>query len=142
MRTWANGVEATMNLNDMSLGDFVQQVLVQLRDAKMHFRDERPWHEFLYRLKKDQMGAGKPPFLDRLFFEWNGPYPRSPELSEFLHGLHWTGCLSAPNPSYDTFTTKPEVRAIWEEVPVDPEARTFLNAAGIEARRRLVVNGR
>jgi len=131
-----------VNLEDMSLGDFVEQILVTLGEEGMHFKDERPWHEFLYRLKKNPTLAEKPSFLGNLFFEWNGPYPRSQELSEFLHGLHWTGCLSAPNASYDTFTTKPEVRAIWQGVPMEPRARAFLDAVSEEARRELVINAR
>jgi len=142
MRTWDSQVEAEMSTEDMSLGDFVQQILVQLSDREVHFRDERPWHEFFYRFKTGPDQKGKPLFLKGLFFDWNGPYPRSQELSEYLHGLHWTGCLCAPNPTYDSFTLKPEVRKIWEQVEVDPALREFLNVAGDAARRELVAHAR
>ena len=126
----------------MSLGDFVQQILVRLNDEKVHFRDERPWHEFFYHFKTGPDQEGKPLFLQGLFFDWNGPYPRSQELSDYLHGLHWTGCLSAPNPGYDTFTLKPEVREIWQQANVEPTLREFLDTAGDAAKRELVVNAR
>jgi len=142
MWTWASDVEDAMSAEDMSLGDFVQQILVLLNDEKLHFRQERPWHELLYRLKTDPDQQGKPQFLRELFFDWNGPYPRSRELSEYLHGLHWTGCLSAPNPTYDSFTLKPEVRQIWEQVEIEPMLRRFLDTVGEAARAELVVHGR
>ena len=142
MWTWVCMAEGAMSAEDMSLGDFVQQILILLDGAKLHFRHERPWHELLYRLKRDPNQQGKPRFLRDLFFDWNGPYPRSRELSEYLHGLHWTGCLSAPNPTYDSFTLKPEVRQIWEQVEIEPELREYLTAAGEAARAELVVNGR
>lgn len=142
MRTWELRTEVAMNTEDMSLGDFVQQILVQLKDERLHFRDERPWHEFLYRLKTESHQEGKPVFLKDLFFEWNGPYPRSQDLSEFLHGLHWTGCLSAPNPSYDSFVLRPEVQEIWQKDEVEPQLRQFLNSVAGAARRELVVHER
>ena len=142
MQTWQLRAEGTMNTEDMSLGDFVQQILIQLDANQVHFRDERPWHEFFYRFKSGPEQTGMPLFLKKLFFDWNGPYPRSQELSEYLHGLHWTGCLSAPNSAYDSFTLKSDVREIWQNTEIEPELREFLNVAGDAARRELVVNAR
>jgi hypothetical protein len=142
MQTWGLQTEEAMRAEDMSLGDFVQQILVQLNDNKLYFKDERPWHEFFYRFKTAPDQKGKPRFLKALFFDWNGPYPRSQELSEYLHGLHWTGCLSAPNSAYDSFTLKSDVREIWQNTEIEPELREFLNVAGDAARRELVVNAR
>lgn len=128
-----------MTADDMTLGDFVQQLLLRLSDAELHLRNERPWHELFYRLKAGPETEGKPAFLKRLFFDWNGPYPRSRELSEYLHGLHWTGCLKAPNPTYDSFRLKQEVGDIWREVNVDAKLEEFMAAAGQEARSELAV---
>ena len=103
----------------MSLGDFVQQILARVGSEELSFQNERPWHELFYTLKKRQPSPDRPAFLDSLFFEWNGPYPHSEELSQYLHGLHWVGCLSAGNPTYDTFTVNPQVSEIWRRVPLE-----------------------
>jgi hypothetical protein len=69
-----------MNTDNISLGDFVQQLLLQLEDNELYFRDERPWHELFYQLKTSPAAPGKPRFLSDLFFDWNGAYPRCHEL--------------------------------------------------------------
>ncbi|OHA05528.1 MAG: hypothetical protein A2934_05500 [Candidatus Sungbacteria bacterium RIFCSPLOWO2_01_FULL_47_10] len=41
----------------------------------------RPWHEFLYRLKKEK--SNEFPELECIGrFDWDGPYPKNPELEE------------------------------------------------------------
>jgi len=128
-----------MTPQDMTLGDFVQQLLVQLGgDAELHFKDERPWHELFYKLKTDPDAPGKPTFFETLFFDWNGAYPKCLELSEYLHALHWTGCMAAANPGYDLFKLNPEVEALWHgEVSV--ELQQFMLVAADIARPRLTV---
>ena len=129
-----------MRRDEMTLGDFVQQLLLQLGDEELHFRNERPWHELFYKFKSEPDQQGKPLFLNKLFFDWNGPYPRSQELSEYLHGLHWTGCLSAPNPTYDIFRLRPEVGEIWGKEELEPELRQFMVVAGAAAKDELIVS--
>jgi len=139
VRTCSSQREMAMKAEDMTLGDFVQQLLLQLSSEELHFRNERPCHELFYRLKTEPDREGKPHFLKDLFFDWNGPYPRSQELSEYLHGLHWTGCLSAPNPTYDRFTLSSEVGNIWRQGEVEPSLLKFMAEAGKEARDELIV---
>ncbi len=128
-----------MNTQNVSLGDFVQQLLLQLGDSELPFRDERPWHELFYQLKIAPAERGKPQFLSDLVFDWNGAYPRSQELSEYLHGLHWTGCISASNPSYDKFRLSQEVGNKWRDAVVEQDLLEFVAAAAQAARNELAV---
>lgn len=128
-----------MNTQNVSLGDFVQQLLLQLSDSELPFRDERPWHELFYQLKIAPAERGKPQFLKDLLFDWNGAYPRSQELSEYLHGLHWTGCISASNPSYDRFKLSQGVGNQWRGAVVEPDLRDFVAAAAQTVRSELAV---
>lgn len=105
-----------MTTENMSLGEFVKQLTVRMREASvtMPFKDEKPWHTLLYDLTVSDISP-KPGFLGQLQFDWDGPYPRSRDLSDYLHGLHFTGCVSAGNPSYDQITLDPDVAKIWSQ---------------------------
>lgn len=113
-----------MNSQDATLGDFVQQLLLQLRNSELHFKDERPWHELFYRLKIGPDTPGKPDFLRELFFDWNGEYPKCRDLSEYLHTLHWTGCMAAANPAYDRFRLSQDIGNLWR-TQVDHDLEMF-----------------
>jgi hypothetical protein len=125
-----------MNANDVTLGDFVQQLLVKLEKKELSFKDERPWHEFFYSLKIGPEIPGKPRFLTNLFFDWNGEYPKCQELSEYLHALHWSGCMTASNPGYDKFRLNEAVGRLWDK-PVDDELKIFLGQTAEAARNDL-----
>ena len=127
-----------MNPQNMTLGDFVQQLLLQLGDRELHFKHERPWHEVFYQLKSSPENPGKPDFLRDLFFDWNGEYPKCQELSEYLHALHWTGCMAAANPGYDRFKLNTEVGNLWK-TEVDEHLEEFLEEAAEVARHELAV---
>jgi hypothetical protein len=127
-----------MNSNDVTLGDFVQQLLLQLGDRQLRFKDERPWHELFYNLKTGPETPGKPAFLRDLFFDWNGEYPKNRELSEYLHALHWTGCMAAANPSYDQVKLNEDVGNLWR-TELDPGLSQFLTGAAQVARIQLAV---
>lgn len=127
-----------MNAQNTTLGEFVQQLLIQLANRELHFKDERPWHELFYRLKASPNKPGKPQFLAELFFDWNGEYPKCQELSEYLHALHWTGCMIAANPGYDQFRLKKEVGDLWKQ-KLDGDLREFVKEAAQEARNELAV---
>ena len=74
----------------MFLGDFVEQLAANLQSKSiaMPFESEGPWHELFFDLKRTDQ-EGKPSFLESLRFDWDGPYPKCQELSEFFHALHW-----------------------------------------------------
>lgn len=123
---------------ELSLGDAVRQFALLMKENKMAmpFKNEAPWHFFFYRLKKEVSGKERPAFLDRLRFDADGHYPRSRELSEFLHGLHTTCAVRIANPSYDEIMLQPQVTAVWEKGrnSLDPESKRFLEEGFAIAR--------
>jgi hypothetical protein len=125
-----------MNSDNVTLGDFVQQLLLQMGELNLSFKDERPWHELFYRLKRGPEQAGKPNFLRDLFFDWNGEYPKCRELGEYLHALHWTGCMEAANPDYEGFKLDQRVGELWQ-TDVDPNLQHFIMQAAEVARQDL-----
>lgn len=116
----------------VSLGDFVKQLAVLMDNSGlvMLFKEEKPWHVLFYRLKGDST-AGKPQFFKDLRFDWDGPYPKSQELSSFIQALHWTGAVGAVNPSYERIVLHPEMSKLWSDRSSDVPQQTqeFLNHA-------------
>jgi hypothetical protein len=98
----------------MTLGEFVKYLaaLLSRSDTPMPFKDEEPWHVLLHRLK-DEHYAGKPEFLDRLIFDWGGPFPKSKDLSRYLQLLHVTGCVGVSNPSYKRMELGEGLEKLW-----------------------------
>jgi hypothetical protein len=123
---------------EMTLGEVVKQIAarMQKQNVPMPFRNERPWHELFYQLKKDRL-ADKPRFLGQLIFDWDGPYPRCRELSEFLHALHWNASVSANNPHYDIINLSKDVADLWDQrsTELEASAKRFLDTAfGLAAK--------
>lgn len=123
----------------MTLGEFVKQLaaLLQRDKVTMPFKNERAWHELFYALKRDQAVPGKPQFLESLRFDWDGPYPKSRDLSQFLEALHWNASVSASNPQFEVITLPEEVAELWlrRYDDGDPELKGFLDAAVGRARQ-------
>lgn len=121
----------------MFLGDFVEQLAALLHRQKvaMPFENEAPWHELFYQLKQAKQ-EGKPAFLSDLRFDWDGPYPKCQELSEFLHALHWNACVDARNPHFDKITLPEGIADVWSRraEQLDPSATLFLASAAEQAR--------
>lgn len=121
----------------MFLGDFVEQLaaLLQKRNVPMPFENEGPWHELFYDLKQLNQ-QGKPDFLNLLRFDWDGPYPKCAELSEFLHALHWNACVDARNPHFDEITLPREIAEEWsrQSSALDESTKQFLDVAVEQAR--------
>jgi len=126
-----------MDNREISLGEFVKQLTLRFdkQSMIMPLRDEKPWHMLFYKLKTSTNAAGKPVFLSELLFDWDGPYPRSSELAEYLDTLHWTGCLSASNPQYKKFTVNPKVSKLWTSLKIDAELSSFIDYAVQEAAK-------
>lgn len=124
---------------ELTLGDFVKVIAVRINEEGMAlpFKEEAPWHFLFYELKKAPIATGKPAFLDKLRFDWDGPYPRCQELSDFIQALHWTGSVTVGNPSYDRIILNPDLSAKWKE-----EAQAFtpdisgLLGEGVEIAKR------
>jgi hypothetical protein len=99
----------------MTLGDFVKYLITILNkdNIPMPYEDEKKWHELFFLLKTQNISIEKPDFIKHLWFDWDGPFPKSQELSDFLHALHWNACVSSPNPSYEKVCISPEISAFW-----------------------------
>ena len=121
----------------MYLGEFVEQLAAQLQEqaVPMPFEDERHWHELFYEFKKSGW-EGKPAFLSSLRFDWDGPYPKSYELSEFLQALHWNACVDARNPHFDRITLSEGIAEAWSRRlgEFDGPTRNFLQLSAARAR--------
>ncbi len=117
----------------LTLGDFVRQLAASLndRDIKMPFKNEKGWHVLFYNLKTTEAKPGKPVFFNQLFFDWDGPYPKCKELSEFLHALHWNAGVSAENPRYEKIELDSAIAGLWKEKKKDlpPDDLIFLEDA-------------
>jgi hypothetical protein len=121
----------------MSLGDFVKNLtaLLKEKNVEMPFKNQRPWHLLFYDLKEDQR-AGKPDFFQHLQFDWNGPHPKSQELTEFLQALHWNASVSVGNPHYNTISLPDDIAQLWRQGAdeLDPATEEFLQFAVERAR--------
>lgn len=115
--------------SELSLGDFVKQIASRVGD--MPFKVEKPWHVLFYQLKLGPDELGKPRFFKVLRFDWDGPYPRSRELSRFIRALHWNSSASAGNPSFERITLPSEVQALWQSYyeEIDEDGREFIGKA-------------
>jgi hypothetical protein len=92
--------------SEVSLGEMVKLLAAKLHqeEVALPFKNQKPWHMLFYALKSQQVGSDKPHFLDDLVFDWDAPYPRCEELSEFLNALHVTANVSAHNPHFDVIS--------------------------------------
>jgi len=131
---------SAMTTEDMSLGEFVKQFAVRMHNSEveMPFKDERPWHALLYDLSTSSINP-KPAFLEKLQFDWDGPYPRSRDLSDYLHGLHFTGCVSAGNPSYDQITLDSDLAKLWSTQNSAGDVSTFMDKVMTIAQKEFAI---
>lgn len=98
-----------------SLGEFVKLLLVVLEEKKIPFQltHLQSWHQLFYRLKKLQ-ADGKPEFLERLWFDWDGQYPKSPDLDGFLAGLSLVCSVETTSPRFEEWRLAPGIAALWK----------------------------
>ena len=117
----------------IALSEFMKYLVSLISDDNiaMPLKDEHQWHALFYRLKKDDLGAAKPPFLARLRFDWDGPYPKCREISDLLHAMHWNAGLDADNPHYTTISLPKPLADFWRagRSKLDKGAMTFLECA-------------
>jgi hypothetical protein len=115
----------------MTLGELIKQLVSHLNtEVRIPFENEAPWHELFYQLKRENI-QGKPPFFKSLRFDWDGPYPKCKQVTEYLHALHWNACISVCNPTFDAITLPEDIAAHWkaEAAKLDPEQQDFLSEA-------------
>jgi hypothetical protein len=127
-----------MHGQEISLGQFVEQLtgLLQKDSVQLPFKNQRPWHILFYDLKKIT-AAGRPKFFDQLRFDWDGPYPKCRELSEFLHALHVTTSIGVANPDYDEILVGREVEEEWvnNAKKDEPDLKQFVDYAVTRAKK-------
>lgn len=134
MRERVENIE--MNEQTISLAEFVKQLTARIQqnhELHMPFKDEKPWHMLFYRLKKAS-SQGKPSFFNELQFDWDGPYPTCQELTDYIHALHFTGCVSAGNPSYDEIALNEGLAKKWNSSQLEGNLPKFLDHAMKEVR--------
>lgn len=116
---------------EMTLGDFVKYLVLLLQKAEivLPFNNEVLFHELLYRLKKENNIAGKPTFLEKLWFDWDGPYPKSPELSEYLNAICWIGVVETNSPRFDKYWLSKNMEELWQKQfeKLDEATKQYLN---------------
>src|SRR5262249_13223763 len=125
----------------MTLAAFVKQIAVRLSedDVPMPLRNQAIWHALFYKLKKSNLPA-KPEFLADLWFDWDGPAPESPELSELIARFQWNASVSATNPSYETIAVRQEVATLWKrEAPaLSHDEEAFIAQATAQAKASFI----
>lgn len=118
---------------DISLGQFVRQLaaLLHKKSVELPFKNQKPWHLLFYELSKLPDTPSKPKFLDELVFDWDAPYPKCRELSEFLQALHFTASVSARNPRFNSIAVDSAVADRWSQrfEKGDPDLKVFLEEA-------------
>ena len=142
LHTETYGLRGEMDMSDrdidIELSEFVIRLaaLLAREDVTMPFENEAPWHLLFYDLKRLDK-PGRPTFLDDLIFDWDGPYPKSQDLSRFLHTLHWT-VASVDNPTYRVLRLPPRTAELWYSRYENsrPELKAFLDMAHSRARER------
>jgi len=102
----------------ISLGEFLTRLVLELdsQDIPMPFQNEEKWHRLFNSLKSEPEKPGRPAFLKRMRFDWDGTYPKSQDLSEYLQAMHWNGFISVANPTYDRLRVDEDVKAQTEKV--------------------------
>lgn len=117
----------------MGLGEFVNHLLVLLckRKINLSLHKQSAWHNLFYKLKKMPRVIGKPDFLNEMRFDWDGPYPKSQELSRYLDALYWTGCVSSNSPLFQEYRLGEALAALWSGRfdELDKESKEFLQTA-------------
>jgi hypothetical protein len=95
----------------------------------------------VYELKKHPVAPGRPKFFDELRFDWDAPYPKSQQLSEFLNALHFTASVSARNPHFDVISVAPDVADRWanDVDQDDPKLKQFIGGAVILAEKEFAM---
>lgn len=116
----------------MTLATFLKQIAVRVNEqgVPLPLRNQQVWHKVVYNLKTTN-APGRPAFLDELWFDWDGPAPEAPDVSEFLARLHWTASISANNPRYEVATLPKPIQDLWTaQAPgLNPEEEAFLTNA-------------
>lgn len=119
-----------MTMDNVTLAEFFEELIVALskKNIALPLKDEQKWHTFLYNITTDNI-ENKPRFLNNIIFDWDAPYPKCQELSEFLQALHWNECINASNPSFSTFTIDSSLDNLCKIRAKDDALKYFIDSA-------------
>ena len=114
----------------MPLGDFVGLLMLLLQGKITISLNMETWNLLFYRLKKKNI-AGKPAFFEKMQFDWDGPYPKSPELSHYLNCLSMFGVLVTTSPRFQEYKLDEKHTPILKKKyeALDETAKLFLDHA-------------
>ncbi|MFA5323657.1 MAG: hypothetical protein WC373_13375 [Smithella sp.] len=121
-------------MTEKCMSDFVKELFAKLHYEKIAipFENERPLHELFYELKNE---TKRPAFFNKLRFDWDGRYPRSRELSEFLHAIHWNASGSVNNPSFEEISLLDKMAEMWNK-QIEESELEFLKLAVEKAKNK------
>lgn len=96
------------DLDRDSLLTFLWELIASLEKRKINvpYRNERAWQRLFCDLKREYAKDG-PPFLKDLYFDADGPFLKSAELSEAIEGLQLGATVAAMNPTFDSLRYPP-----------------------------------
>jgi len=126
-----------MDLEEVSLFDFGKGLIVTLISNGFQVPTEnRDWHEFFYALKEEKRDD-KPEFFNDLWFDWDAPSPKSPELSDLFQALNIVDLVRSPR---GKIVLNKQVISQWlHQIEIySPELRRYSDYAAERARKYLV----
>ena len=130
---------------NISLGEFIKFLVLLLHrnQIKLSLRDHRPWHTLLYKLETKTRGQRRPAFLGDLQFDWDGEYPKSLELEEFLDALILNNSVVAINPQLNEYLIPKEIIMLWSDClgMLEEDATKFLDTALELAKKEFKESG-
>jgi len=100
----------------MFFGEFIKHFILSLQKngIPVKLKEQKPWHLLFYRLKHECDVAELVPYLKELRFDWDAPYPKSPELSELLNNMCIVGVLKTTSPTFEHYTLTDGMEALIE----------------------------
>lgn len=126
----------------LSFGEFVKYLvlLLQKNDVDLLLQRQDAWHRLFYRLKKSPKISGKPAFLEQLWFNCDGPYPKSPELSRYLNALCRIGVIQTNSPRFDRYWLSKSTEDLWQKQfeKIDEVIKQYLHSVVEIAREELM----
>lgn len=123
-----------MSESFLHVANFLRVLVAELnnRGLQLTYRNREPWHRAAYEFWRRATEKGlRPPEVKALTFEWDGPYPTSPELDEVLDTFHECGVFTLRNPQFQQVQLDTETVARWSKLNVSSELRTLLGEKGV-----------
>ncbi len=126
-----------MSIEDISQAQFLFHLMAMMKNKRVIIPTKREgWHKLFYELKQKER-EGRPSFLDKLWFDWDGPYPTSPWLSEALDRCAITHYVVSPELREIAFSEDNMNVYLEKQQCFSPRLREYLDYASEEAKKFL-----